>query len=427
MTLYPRTIGGLPVRTADGTPLAAASPDSTFRWTIDPSRAPTGRRWRSIRTVLNAGGADLSRVEDARVLRARAHRRDGARPQPDARVRLRRGLREQRRDRPGDAHRAAPRGRGRCTGGRRLDLSRAPRAGARHARHGARSANARVRRQRERRRPSRRPRRLADRRRPDRGRHAHAGARRRDLPCAAGAHLAHRRPPDDVHGAQQPAGRGGHRPGRHAQPAREPDRRGRAPPPLRRRPQRPEHLRAWPRRRRELPGHADREHRRAGDAGRAEVLGAGAGAVPRAERLDGGLQSAARARAAPDDGVRPRRARDRVHDDRARAAATGRRAVAAPHRPRASSASRATRSAPPRAASSRASIGTQDSTLQVPYQPPPGVDAIRRTSAARGSRRRRSRSTSARCGCRPAPRVDRSASTSAPRRTSASRRAPRTS
>ncbi|AHG91698.1 Cell surface SprA [Gemmatirosa kalamazoonensis] len=52
LTLYPLSVGGLP--SSSGTP--------PFRWTV--GNAPSGRRWRSIRTVINAGGADLSRVED---------------------------------------------------------------------------------------------------------------------------------------------------------------------------------------------------------------------------------------------------------------------------------------------------------------------------------------------------------------------------
>jgi hypothetical protein len=65
LTLYPTTVGGLPARDNAGTPLGGttASPASRFRWTIGGADAVPGRRWRSMRTVLNAGGADLSRVE----------------------------------------------------------------------------------------------------------------------------------------------------------------------------------------------------------------------------------------------------------------------------------------------------------------------------------------------------------------------------
>ncbi len=49
MTLYPIAIGGL-------------RGDAGFRWTI--ANAPSGRRWRSIRTSLGPSGSDLSRVEN---------------------------------------------------------------------------------------------------------------------------------------------------------------------------------------------------------------------------------------------------------------------------------------------------------------------------------------------------------------------------
>lgn len=51
LTLYPLSVGG---RYNDAT--------RTFQWQIP--NAPTGRRWRSIRTVLNPSGTDLSRVEN---------------------------------------------------------------------------------------------------------------------------------------------------------------------------------------------------------------------------------------------------------------------------------------------------------------------------------------------------------------------------
>ncbi|GLC24411.1 cell surface protein SprA [Roseisolibacter agri] len=65
LTLYPTSIGGLPARDDAGTPVggAASSPASRFRWTLGGTDATPGRRWRSIRTLLNPGGADLSRVE----------------------------------------------------------------------------------------------------------------------------------------------------------------------------------------------------------------------------------------------------------------------------------------------------------------------------------------------------------------------------
>ncbi|MFL5577558.1 MAG: cell surface protein SprA [Gemmatimonadaceae bacterium] len=51
LTLYPLKVGGL----------RAPGPDARYRWLVDD--APTGRRWRSIRTSLGATGSDLSRVE----------------------------------------------------------------------------------------------------------------------------------------------------------------------------------------------------------------------------------------------------------------------------------------------------------------------------------------------------------------------------
>ncbi len=49
MTLYPLSIGGMPN-------------EGKFRWTIN--NAPSGRRWRSIRTPLGPSGSDLSRIEN---------------------------------------------------------------------------------------------------------------------------------------------------------------------------------------------------------------------------------------------------------------------------------------------------------------------------------------------------------------------------
>lgn len=49
MTLYPAAIGGL-------------RSEGQFRWTVP--QAPTGRRWRSIRTPLGPSGSDLSRIEN---------------------------------------------------------------------------------------------------------------------------------------------------------------------------------------------------------------------------------------------------------------------------------------------------------------------------------------------------------------------------
>ncbi|MDQ6718503.1 MAG: cell surface protein SprA [Gemmatimonadota bacterium] len=51
MTLYPSTIGGL-----------FDNATSNFRWKI--GKAPLGRRWRSIRTVLGSSGTDVSRAEN---------------------------------------------------------------------------------------------------------------------------------------------------------------------------------------------------------------------------------------------------------------------------------------------------------------------------------------------------------------------------
>jgi cell surface protein SprA len=53
LTLYPLSIGGqLDI---------ATNPAGVFRWNVQ--NPPTGRRWRSIRTVLNPGGADISHAE----------------------------------------------------------------------------------------------------------------------------------------------------------------------------------------------------------------------------------------------------------------------------------------------------------------------------------------------------------------------------
>lgn len=61
MTLYPLRTGGI----YDFVP---GSADRRFAWTVgDNSKVgttPTGRRWRSLRTVLNPSGADLSRIEN---------------------------------------------------------------------------------------------------------------------------------------------------------------------------------------------------------------------------------------------------------------------------------------------------------------------------------------------------------------------------
>ena len=51
LTLYPLSVGG-----------QLNSTTNTFRWTVP--NAPTGRRWRSVRTVLNPSGADISRAEN---------------------------------------------------------------------------------------------------------------------------------------------------------------------------------------------------------------------------------------------------------------------------------------------------------------------------------------------------------------------------
>ncbi|MFO0095955.1 MAG: cell surface protein SprA, partial [Gemmatimonadaceae bacterium] len=61
MTLYPLRTGGI----FDFEP---GSPQRRFAWTVGNSSSlgttPSGRRWRSLRTVLNPSGADLSRIEN---------------------------------------------------------------------------------------------------------------------------------------------------------------------------------------------------------------------------------------------------------------------------------------------------------------------------------------------------------------------------
>ncbi len=61
LTLYPLRIGGI----FDFVPGSAAR---RFAWTVGDNTmvgtTPTGQRWRSVRTVLNASGADLSRIEN---------------------------------------------------------------------------------------------------------------------------------------------------------------------------------------------------------------------------------------------------------------------------------------------------------------------------------------------------------------------------
>jgi hypothetical protein len=53
LTLYPLSVGG---QLDDNT--------NTFRWRVSKSLSVTGRRWRSVRTVLAASGADISRAEN---------------------------------------------------------------------------------------------------------------------------------------------------------------------------------------------------------------------------------------------------------------------------------------------------------------------------------------------------------------------------
>ena len=76
MTLYPLNIGG---RYDPGT--------RTGAWTI--SNTPSGRRYRSARTVLSPAGLDLSRSENLRVLGARGHECDATHRESDAHLRLR--------------------------------------------------------------------------------------------------------------------------------------------------------------------------------------------------------------------------------------------------------------------------------------------------------------------------------------------------
>jgi cell surface protein SprA len=61
MTLYPLRIGGV-------YDYVSGSAERRFAWTVGNSTmlgvTPTGRRWRSLRTVLNPSGADLSRIEN---------------------------------------------------------------------------------------------------------------------------------------------------------------------------------------------------------------------------------------------------------------------------------------------------------------------------------------------------------------------------
>ena len=54
LTLYPLSVGGQLDITSN--------PAGSFRWTVQ--NQPPGRRWRSIRTVLSPGGADISHAEN---------------------------------------------------------------------------------------------------------------------------------------------------------------------------------------------------------------------------------------------------------------------------------------------------------------------------------------------------------------------------
>ena len=71
LTLFPLKVGGL---------LGTVPDTNTLRnaWTIGNSSSlgltPTGRRWSSIRTVLNPSGDDLSRIENIEFLGARSTR-----------------------------------------------------------------------------------------------------------------------------------------------------------------------------------------------------------------------------------------------------------------------------------------------------------------------------------------------------------------
>jgi hypothetical protein len=59
LTLYPLGVGGQLNPNVIGGNIPAAS---AFRWTVP--NAPAGRRWRSVRTVLGPGGADISHAEN---------------------------------------------------------------------------------------------------------------------------------------------------------------------------------------------------------------------------------------------------------------------------------------------------------------------------------------------------------------------------
>ena len=367
LTLYPLRVGGLPRGDADGG--AERRRASAGRWreradraalALDPHGAQPGRR----RPVAR---------RDARVLRARARPDDARRgAQPDARVRLRRRLGELGRVRAGDADRRAARRRPpastRSTAGAAspastaLDTERDPLS---------RVFNAAV----NDRRPAGRPR---GRRWSSSTAARRAGARASGVPlCRAqlGAHPRVSATRGELHGAEQPARRGGHRPGRAAQPrptrgpTRERIRRFVVDLSDPRASSRASNCGACQRR----PGDA-RRRRAAPARRRAAVLGAGARPVPRADRLDRRLQRAPRARAAPDDGLR--RATSRTTRSR-RIALARLRLVGAPWLRRTDRAADRHRAAtrPARSASFVVAcvVGTQDSTARVPYQPPPGV------------------------------------------------------
>jgi hypothetical protein len=61
MTLYPLKTGGI-------FDFESGTATRRFAWTIGDNslvgNTPTGRRWRSLRTVINPSGADLSRTEN---------------------------------------------------------------------------------------------------------------------------------------------------------------------------------------------------------------------------------------------------------------------------------------------------------------------------------------------------------------------------
>jgi len=59
LTLYPLGVGGQLNPNVIG---GSVPPATAFRWTVP--NAPAGRRWRSIRTALGPGGADISRAEN---------------------------------------------------------------------------------------------------------------------------------------------------------------------------------------------------------------------------------------------------------------------------------------------------------------------------------------------------------------------------